>query len=323
MTSGNGDMDQFGPWMQVSYGRNGRNIGAVPTGKNSSNQSNVGRAGTGRKHGNESPFVGAGTSGNILNGESTEESNVMTSQSYVGKRGKTPTKNVLVEISNWKPISKNQHHTAAKKYLARIPIEKSTFNKPFKENVSEMTVSNGQGCKKDTQYTTIETTLDMEEEIEDVEAAELIRDVSDEEVKARLFGIRGLKAPCLDVPSPLHMSQLRFISLCNTSYNVISKVIVHIPKNLLPEIVVPTKLRSSLVDKSKITLWLPRREGNKLADGMACMGHSMTDGMARMGHSMTNGIVFFDNPPFEIILIFEAEYRGLTCFRQASAPSLS
>ena len=52
------------------------------------------------------------------------------------------------------------------------------------------------------------------------------------------------------------------------------------------------------------------REGNKLADGLA-----------RMGHSMTNGIVFFDNPPPEIFPIFEADYKGLTCFRQTSALS--
>lgn len=46
------------------------------------------------------------------------------------------------------------------------------------------------------------------------------------------------------------------------------------------------------------------REGNKLADGLA-----------RMGHSMINGIVFFGNPPCEIFPIFEVDYRGLTCFR--------
>ena len=49
------------------------------------------------------------------------------------------------------------------------------------------------------------------------------------------------------------------------------------------------------------------REGNKLADGLASMGHNMV-----------MGIVFFDIPSFEIAPIFEADFKGLLCFRQFS-----
>ncbi|KAK0595722.1 hypothetical protein LWI29_009351 [Acer saccharum] len=49
------------------------------------------------------------------------------------------------------------------------------------------------------------------------------------------------------------------------------------------------------------------REGNRLADGLAFMGQSMA-----------TGIVFFDNPPCEIVSIFEADFNGLPCLRQSS-----
>ena len=58
----------------------------------------------------------------ILNGESTEETNVMTTQSCAGKQSKNPSKKVRAENSNRIP-SKNQQSTATNKYLVRIPIE--------------------------------------------------------------------------------------------------------------------------------------------------------------------------------------------------------
>ena len=47
------------------------------------------------------------------------------------------------------------------------------------------------------------------------------------------------------------------------------------------------------------------REGNKLADGLA-----------RMGYNLDTGIKFYEDPPPEISLIFDADYRGITCLRQ-------
>ena len=115
----------------------------------------------------------------------------------------------------------------------------------------------------------------------------LNRDVCEEEVKAGLFGIGGLKSPGPDglpaaffqsqwevcrkdlcqlvrdsfrvgsfpdilnhtiialvpkVPSPLDMTQLRPISLCNTTYKVISKVIVQRLRSLMPKVVSPNQV---------------------------------------------------------------------------------
>ncbi|KAK0575851.1 hypothetical protein LWI29_008153 [Acer saccharum] len=166
----------------------------------------------------------------VLDEESTEEINVMTTQSRVGKRGKNHSKKVLAEISSRIP-GKIQQNTVTNKYLAKIPIKQPSFNKPFKENECEKTITTDKGRKKDKQRIVSETVLDMEEEIEDVEVlqslhkvnvanatdfevvaynlkeameivwllwlfpvldnskfANLSRDVSDEKVKAGIFG---------------------------------------------------------------------------------------------------------------------------------------
>ncbi|KAK4848534.1 hypothetical protein QYF36_014292 [Acer negundo] len=44
------------------------------------------------------------------------------------------------------------------------------------------------------------------------------------------------------VPSPLNMSQIRPINLCNSTYKIISKVIVQKLRNLLPELVSPNQV---------------------------------------------------------------------------------
>ena len=139
--------------------------------------------------------------------------------------------------------------------------------------------------------------------------ATLTRDVSEDEIKAGIFGIGSLKAPgpdglptaffqnqwevCINdliqfvkgsfrdgsfpcalnqtlitlvpkVPSPLEMTQLRPISLCNTVYKLVSKIIVQRLRVLLPEIISLTRSLSFLVDRFKIILWLRKRLSTSL-----------------------------------------------------------
>ncbi|KAK4837362.1 hypothetical protein QYF36_004867 [Acer negundo] len=104
--------------------------------------------------------VGAGPTGKIPNNQSNVGragigSNHGNESPFVGAR--TSRNGYLVRIS---------------KTLLLINIW-PTFNKPFKG-----TVSNGQGHKKDKQYTVNVTSLDMEEEIEDVEVLQsLYKDI--------------------------------------------------------------------------------------------------------------------------------------------------
>ena len=49
-------------------------------------------------------------------------------------------------------------------------------------------------------------------------------------------------------------------------------------------------------------------------------GNKLVDGLASMGQSMVNGNVFFDSPPGEIFPLFEADLKGMQCFRQVSVP---
>ena len=51
------------------------------------------------------------------------------------------------------------------------------------------------------------------------------------------------------------------------------------------------------------------REGNRLADGLA-----------RMGHRMKIGTLVFEDPPPEVSLIYDADCRGLAFYRQSVAP---
>ncbi|KAK4859108.1 hypothetical protein QYF36_026950 [Acer negundo] len=333
------DREQFGPWMQVSYKRFGKNIGAGQIGTNANNQTNAGsiwkisskqnfagKAWTDKNHGNKSLINGAGTFGNGKNLGNTSADFSKKIKVSVGKHGKIHLKKVLVEISNKLP-GKKQQPTVPSKYLAKIPVEQPSFNKPFKDKENEYgkIVSTEQGRKKDKNHLADETILDMEDEIEDVEVLQslhkvilqqgdynsllhlfpvledskiidLLRDASDKEAKTGIFGIGGLKAPTPDgIPAA-------FIN--NNPHSL--KLII----NMFAKAWWDTNYSAD----GRAVMFLPHiyREGNKLADGLA-----------RMGHSMTNGIVFFNNPPLEIILIFVADYRGLTYFKQTSALSSS
>ena len=45
-------------------------------------------------------------------------------------------------------------------------------------------------------------------------------------------------------------------------------------------------------------------------------GNSLADGLAHLGYKMNLGIRFFDNPPADILRIFNADCRGTFCMRQ-------
>ncbi|KAK0571426.1 hypothetical protein LWI29_015659 [Acer saccharum] len=63
-TNGGTGSDNFGPWLQVSYGRNNRNqLGINSTGKKNSNMGYGGKPGLGYRSGSEPPIFGAGNFG--------------------------------------------------------------------------------------------------------------------------------------------------------------------------------------------------------------------------------------------------------------------
>ena len=49
-------------------------------------------------------------------------------------------------------------------------------------------------------------------------------------------------------------------------------------------------------------------------------GNRLIDGLAHMGHSMKNDILFFEDPPPEISRIYEDDCIGLAFARQCAAP---
>ncbi|KAK1588888.1 hypothetical protein Q3G72_028301 [Acer saccharum] len=51
--AGDGVQDPYGPWLQVTYGKNGRHMGAGYTGRRSNFQSHIGKSGIGKKNGLE------------------------------------------------------------------------------------------------------------------------------------------------------------------------------------------------------------------------------------------------------------------------------
>ncbi|KAK1592958.1 hypothetical protein Q3G72_033397 [Acer saccharum] len=154
-TSGSGDREPYGPWMQVTYGRNGRYVGAGHTGKKSNSQVHNGKSGSGRQNGSEvltnvantprqSKELGKNVAdistkamtnsrngivnnigASVLNGsrfavlsEETEaDINALSTRGRVGNRGKTPIPTVLAEISNRKSFSKHHQSSGPNKYL--------------------------------------------------------------------------------------------------------------------------------------------------------------------------------------------------------------
>ncbi|KAI9186180.1 hypothetical protein LWI28_014484 [Acer negundo] len=63
---------------------------------------------------------------------------------------------------------------------------------------------------------------------------------------------------------------------------------------------------------------LMRLDWDRSIDHVYREGSKLVDGLANMGQSMDTGIVFFDNTPCEMVLIFESDFNDLSCFRHAS-----
>ncbi|KAK2636452.1 hypothetical protein Ddye_031244 [Dipteronia dyeriana] len=109
--------EPFGPWLQVSYGRNERignirNIGGV----------GVGHKATNRPHGFE-----------VLNEEMEEVSNVVKDQTRAGTQSKTNSSKVLFEISNRGGNLNKQGTNKSKKQMEGSRLSRPT--KASKENV--------------------------------------------------------------------------------------------------------------------------------------------------------------------------------------------
>ncbi|KAK1570693.1 hypothetical protein Q3G72_005818 [Acer saccharum] len=172
-SSSSGDREQFGPWMQVSYGRIGRNVGVGHTGKTTSNHSSFGHtgkityvqigagvSGNGKDLGNTSADLSKkvkdnGKSGNIskmnsnlangsrfavLDEESTEEINVTTTQSRVGpfKFNGVPLRHVnqsyVIGTSTKVNISRVNVEKFDDKYFAKESEEKKSLSQEKKDN---------------------------------------------------------------------------------------------------------------------------------------------------------------------------------------------
>ncbi|KAK3205340.1 hypothetical protein Dsin_019386 [Dipteronia sinensis] len=168
--------DSFGPWMQVSYGRNGRNNdGTRNFGRRNGSVGNSGGVCSGSKSNNRSPANGAvevdkvaaakqdtyksalDNNGKkcvqlnkpvnnmskksrfeILIEEMEENFGTGKEQSRILKQKRPVLKKVLSEISNKESFSNVQWSSWPKNYLE---VNKSGFCKPFKENVSKIGLS--------------------------------------------------------------------------------------------------------------------------------------------------------------------------------------
>lgn len=200
--------DLYGPWMQVSYGRNGRNtLGGQYAGRRSGNMGSVGKNissdkkqsppehGTGKSGklsstvivtslpGKESMNVSPsilkdkGSSMNregsrfaILSEEMDEVVELNRSLNRAGNQNKTSRTKVLAEISNLGDTSTNNISSSRSRYLTDSNIASTSFNKPFKENNTRVWVKGrGKITKKDKQHLVISQQDSLAEDIEDSE----------------------------------------------------------------------------------------------------------------------------------------------------------
>ncbi|KAK0584278.1 hypothetical protein LWI29_010437 [Acer saccharum] len=172
--------DPYGPWMQVTYGRNVRNLGTGAVGKQGSSQSQgqgygAGMKqgvkqgnGTGMKHGHG--HIGAVMAGSIEGNNLAviEDSAVKSSHNVSSRQGKIHSKKVLTEISNRKPPKKNQVSEPSCSYLTDFNVDKSYLIKPLKENSGELLAkSTSKWHKKGWQVSSKNSNHDTEEVIED------------------------------------------------------------------------------------------------------------------------------------------------------------
>ncbi|KAK0591331.1 hypothetical protein LWI29_000092 [Acer saccharum] len=194
--------EPYGPWMQVTYGRNARYFGSGTAGKRGNFQSQGGKNGSGMKYGNgplsqeqhgvdmagsnEGNNVGVskvsvgidkkkignkpknGSRFSVLNEELLEEISVKPSHNDTNRQGKNQSKKVLSEISNRKPPNRNQVSKSSSSYLVENNVNNSYFCKPLKENSSEvLSKRDGKGHIKDSRLLSNDSCHGMEEVIED------------------------------------------------------------------------------------------------------------------------------------------------------------
>ncbi|KAK0585714.1 hypothetical protein LWI29_032918 [Acer saccharum] len=194
--------EPYGPWMQVTYGRNARYFGSGTAGKRGNFQSQGGKNGSGMKYGNgplsqeqhgvdmagsnEGNNVGvskvsvgvdkkkignkpkSGSRFSVLNEEVLEENSVKPSHNDTNRQGKNQSEKVLSEISNRKPPNRNQVSKSSSSYLVENNGNKSYFCKPLKENSSEvLSKKDGKGHIKDSRLLPNDSSHGMDEVIED------------------------------------------------------------------------------------------------------------------------------------------------------------
>ncbi|KAK2635612.1 hypothetical protein Ddye_030404 [Dipteronia dyeriana] len=192
--------DPYGPWLQVLYERNGRYMRAGYVGKKSNSQTSSGKVGLGRKYrfdatdfvaesSRQSKDLGkkpvdisnkglnngrSGSNNNmvvdvvtgsrfdVLSEKTDDEGTGLCTHSRAGFWNKNQSKCVLAEIYNRKLHRKNHQNVGPSEYLVNPPLEKSFFNKPFKENISSAQQSN------------FDSALSVDEVIEDTEVFQFL-----------------------------------------------------------------------------------------------------------------------------------------------------
>ena len=192
--------EPYGPWLQVAYGRNGRQMGVGYTGRKINSQGYNGRSSFAGKTGadasssaadnlrqskglgknsvtnprravitgrvgidsNLGSKIGSGSRFDVLSEETATEDIGTSSYNRVDIRGNTLSKRVLAEISNRKAPNKNYQSSGPSKYLIKPPLVNPTFNKPFKENIRSEQAFPISGTPKN-----VEPAQSIEDDIED------------------------------------------------------------------------------------------------------------------------------------------------------------
>ncbi|KAK0587068.1 hypothetical protein LWI29_016800 [Acer saccharum] len=142
--------DNFGPWLQASYRRNGRNnMGLSFGGKISALLVGSGKASNDTRQGNGSPSHGA---------------------EIYGKLTKPPRILVLTKISNREGSKKKQVPYTVSKYKVSAGTNKGLLNRPLKENLSgvhEGTMSKSINKGK-------QISIEMDEDLEDSDVLKIL-----------------------------------------------------------------------------------------------------------------------------------------------------
>ncbi|KAK1591938.1 hypothetical protein Q3G72_016303 [Acer saccharum] len=151
--------DPYGPWLQVSYGRNMRNNnGPKFAGKRSENGGSFGKMET----------VNRVESGPSTQGVETSRQDTETRKDAVPRKG-------LVEISNIERFNRKHLTSPASKYLVSNLGDKSSFNKSLKENVRKGNMKVNKKDKLHVSYPKYGSqSKDMEEDLQDSEVLKIL-----------------------------------------------------------------------------------------------------------------------------------------------------